>query len=436
LLAVPGVLPHIQQLAASLTDLIWSGNLGISGSSQQLSQPADLAVADLVHCLLMLFDILMFLWPGDQALYSTALVPVTVAVADLALAVLQHHELFSQLDSSSSSSSSFNHRRSLRYGDTICMINTPVKAAVSAAVRLVKCYDTAATCTTCNSVFECDCGKLKQMPEALRSSSSIQQLLLVVFSIKAVAARANLQRNIGKRACPSCGDCNKHSLTAEDESQLQQLLLVPCYHHQLLAAVGVPGGLDFYEYFGQTYLGAVSFLVSAVTFGMPYPGGAAAEDGQLSSQQQQQQQQRQRPWQRKQKQAAFVAHLLTSLEVGVLRANEPDYVRSTIQDLDMLLSDDRCLLLDIEELLSAVLQYMLPAVQYAESLLDRREDWLKKIKPHTMVMELAELLQQVIETGGLLAGMMLPDTGCVAFLWHHQAADHNQHATSSKALHS
>jgi len=99
---------------------------------------------------------------------------------------------------------------------------------VSALPQLVKCVD---------RVFDCSCGRAKQMPPSLRSSLSVRQLLLVSVCVMAHVSRLRLHAEASHVKTSGCG--HDSSTDTTDPAVLQQMLLVPRYHLQLLSALNV-----------------------------------------------------------------------------------------------------------------------------------------------------------------------------------------------------
>jgi len=260
-------------------------------------------------------------------------------------------------------------------------------------------------------MFKCSCGRLKEMPAPLRNSSSIQQLLLVVVSTIAAASRAHLRRKLEDGVCPCCHHAEAHIPTKEELSQLQHCLSIPCYHQQVLEAVGVPKESDRYEVLGHSHMCGGHHLVSVVTFGLVYPGCEPVSEpdaGQPSRRQQQQQQQQQgqrRPWQQQEQQRAFLAHLLTTVEVSALRPIQPFHLRSMMGGLSLLLSAYSRLVQGkgrrgrMEHLLPVLLEYLLPAVRYAEGVLGSQELLERGMQQHELTLQLAQLLSQLTIAG-------------------------------------
>eukprot|EP00775_Hariotina_reticulata_P004281 gene4281-4535_t len=146
----------------------------------------------------------------------------------------------------------------------------------------------------------------------------------------------------GRQQPPQAADLALADL--EDVAQLQQMLSVPSYHHQLLAAVGVPEELDVYELLGLA---------------------------------------------------------LTAVEISSLRAQRPYMLQGLMARLNMLLACDTHNLLGVqqqhltEQLLPAMLQYLLPAVEAAQCALYQAEDWQSRFQEHQLIKELAQLLQAI-----------------------------------------
>jgi hypothetical protein len=322
----------------------------------------------MIQIILQLFHVLLELWPGEQAVLSGTLMPTVLATADLAMAILQHEDWFKGNSSSVSSQESSCDDN----GDGLaerCMFT-----AAQAGYKIAELINRAAFCVECKEILMCSCGRVKQLPHSLRCSRSIRQLLLVSLCVVARTSRLSLRSRLA-HVKASCGDegCVVCKFLPVDSPYPQQLLEAPCYHQQLLSALNLSEQcLEWVCGICRVDQSACnsSRLAAGVTFGGQLGEGSAVDDA-VSDEQQQ-------VLDLKQLQCAtYVPFLLTCVEIIALQAERPDVAYDVLVSVQITIPTHFDWLQqpstpmqqqEVTQVLPAVLQHALPAVQYGEAV--------------------------------------------------------------------